>query len=1153
MKKLILLLTIISHFAFGQNNSPQYNSTTKTTTQSTGVTPKAKVWSATDTASGKSPVFLFETNRIKYKNATVSTDTSKFKYLQARSGDSTSWVLYKDFGFAGGSSTIDSNKVFQVQQGRGSTPAFAYFNGIAWVMNDTSYIPRTGANNITGNLLYYPSATTRFVGIGDGIISQNAHISFQDNGTSKTVTQYTSSSSGFESKVQSVSTSTESLTFNQVYNPNTGQVKGILLDTRLPVKIYGDYAIGDSVYRDNDSLRYIQLKDAQERFAPIGSGLSDTLPDGKIYIGDATNTAFPRDLSKDVTINNLGEVTISDNAVTTAKITDANVTTAKIADLTSLGFLAQSTSPTPYVFGTKGTKIYADSAGKMASVRTNGKSTISLNEDDLTNIVGTIVNDKFNRPNSSTMGYTLVGSHLTQALSSDTGRLYNATGDVTWTQYLDVGINSWDDKCDFSLDFTIPTKSAGNAFGIGILQVNNNTSVNTYGGFGLAMDASGTGTDGTFTYQTFVGTTGVATVVTTNATKLTYSVNQPLRLTIHRSHITLQFTLQNLATGQNLLITTSNVGSSSDRPIIVNFGGSLYMSNIKFTSYDKKNPQLLLCGDSNFENSALATVSNPRTLTSLLNNTVNAGCQSYAAFGCGINTLYNNLKGVYLRKPRYAIIHMGINNAPSMSVVTYKTYMDGILSKLDSNGIIPVICTPVPGLAGCSKNVRIAQYDSLVNTYTNRIVIDLASAMSTAGALQTQYWYGAVGDSVHWSLAGHQKAYSTIMSNPKLNINAEFYPFYTGFSSTSSNINEYPSFSANNSNSVQGDLVTTFNYAALGVSAGNATLSGGIVASYNNNSYSNAITVGSSSDHPTVLLTNNLPRATISKEGNTVLNQSSQSATNTQLTITQAVHTGGSPSVISAVAANHTTLTASTEAIPFKFFGGSPQYATGTKSFQRSFSIFPQTLNFVGASSVTSTYNAYIGGANVAGTNASIGVSGSLLINSNNVGSGVSSSYGLNCIAPTGAASNYSAIFQGGNVGIGLTAPVALLHLGASTTSVASLRIESGTKPTSPASGDIWLNSSTNSLETNINGINLTMGASVGQTTLVAGTKAVTITGITSASKVVVTRNAQGGTVTTTVIYEATCSANTLTINARVAAGTTNTSDTSIISYIVYP
>ena len=74
-----------------------------------------------------------------------------------------------------------------------------------------------------------------------------------------------------------------------------------------------------------------------------------------------------------------------------------------------------------------------------------------------------------------------------------------------------------------------------------------------------------------------------------------------------------------------------------------------------------------------------------------------------------------------------------------------------------------------------------------------------------------------------------------------------------------------------------------------------------------------------------------------------------------------------------------------------------------------------------------------------------------------------------------------------------------------------------------------------------------------GQTTLVSGTKAITISGLTTSSRAFVQIVSQGGTVSTTVDYEAVCTSNTLTINAVTNAGTNvlNTLDGSTINYFV--
>lgn len=73
---------------------------------------------------------------------------------------------------------------------------------------------------------------------------------------------------------------------------------------------------------------------------------------------------------------------------------------------------------------------------------------------------------------------------------------------------------------------------------------------------------------------------------------------------------------------------------------------------------------------------------------------------------------------------------------------------------------------------------------------------------------------------------------------------------------------------------------------------------------------------------------------------------------------------------------------------------------------------------------------------------------------------------------------------------------------------------------------------------------------SAGQTTLVSGTKAITITGITTSTRAFVTLVTASGTSLTTT-YQAVCTANTLTIQANIAAGTINSSDGSTLNYWV--
>lgn len=73
----------------------------------------------------------------------------------------------------------------------------------------------------------------------------------------------------------------------------------------------------------------------------------------------------------------------------------------------------------------------------------------------------------------------------------------------------------------------------------------------------------------------------------------------------------------------------------------------------------------------------------------------------------------------------------------------------------------------------------------------------------------------------------------------------------------------------------------------------------------------------------------------------------------------------------------------------------------------------------------------------------------------------------------------------------------------------------------------------------------------VGQTTLVAGTKAITITGLTASSRAIVSLVSQGGTSTTTYEYVGVCTSNTLTISAITTAGAVVTTDTGLVNYFV--
>ena len=152
--------------------------------------------------------------------------------------------------------------------------------------------------------------------------------------------------------------------------------------------------------------------------------------------------------------------------------------------------------------------------------------------------------------------------------------------------------------------------------------------------------------------------------------------------------------------------------------------------------------------------------------------------------------------------------------------------------------------------------------------------------------------------------------------------------------------------------------------------------------------------------------------------------------------------------------ASDINLTASTDA-PSTYFnlGQIRQHATGTMSLQRDFRITPSTHSFVGASTLSNMHGFTVDGAPIAGTNATVTNASAIYSPGNAVGSGVTNSYGLYINANTGATNNYSAIFNGGNVGIGTGFPSEKLQV---------------------ASGEIMVSSNTSTSSAVHNGIKFT-------------------------------------------------------------------------------
>ena len=140
------------------------------------------------------------------------------------------------------------------------------------------------------------------------------------------------------------------------------------------------------------------------------------------------------------------------------------------------------------------------------------------------------------------------------------------------------------------------------------------------------------------------------------------------------------------------------------------------------------------------------------------------------------------------------------------------------------------------------------------------------------------------------------------------------------------------------------------------------------------------------------------------------------------LVISQTAATAGALSGLVYTGAVNTNQTLSTEIPAVTFTTAGRQWAAGALATQREVLITQPTYSFVGASTITNAATVGIAGAPIQSTNATLTNTHGLLVQAGAV-STATNSYGLTVNAQTGATNNYSAVFLGGNVGIGTAAP----------------------------------------------------------------------------------------------------------------------------------
>lgn len=135
------------------------------------------------------------------------------------------------------------------------------------------FIPLAGTDSLTGDIFRSGNGESYF-GVRNGSNSSwvDAYVDGSVRILESLVTTGGNSYSG-----TFLRSGTDIAQWDAVTNGTFGD-KRFWFSLNQPYTFEGSLIKGDSVYRTNDSLRYIQLKDAQERFAPIGGGGGSFLP-----------------------------------------------------------------------------------------------------------------------------------------------------------------------------------------------------------------------------------------------------------------------------------------------------------------------------------------------------------------------------------------------------------------------------------------------------------------------------------------------------------------------------------------------------------------------------------------------------------------------------------------------------------------------------------------------------------------------------------------------------------------------------------------------------------------------------------------------------------------------------------------------------------
>lgn len=809
----------------------------------------------------------------------------------------------------------------------------------------------------------------------------------------------------------------------------------------------------------------------------------------------------------------------------------------------------------PAYIGTPVNYAQAGTASYIKSIVYNSLRNATI---DTTTTGITVFSDNFSR-GSIGAAYTVASPAMTVAISaaglSLKGTPANYVNYVTRTDTLGYTVSeNFTIHAKFYNDSTIGTTSSGMAIGIH----SQNAFTYTHNVLAGVIQASGSAdkgkafiTGGDSYGSTTIASTGLGTI----------STNDTLDITLTRTGLTYSVTVRDLNTGGSSTVSVSctipgspfpvnNVGT----PVINFFGGSVKVTQLDYKLNDTYNPDYMFIGNSIVVGQGSAT----STLTARTSNLTFAQSQDAITWAGGADytaAIKNTLSQIWLLRPRNVIMSALAGNDIlfGVSTGTWQANLQTIRDTLVNRGINVIWATDPP---------RSDVNTSVIKTYIagnsdfnndNKIYSTYDSLVNSGTALQTIY----NSDGVHPNETGNIKMANLIASNvtqtyvrrlkiPGLSgwggaagggittlntLTAATQTFATGTSGSDFNISSATSthtFNIPDAGASARGLVTT----GTQTFAGSKTFSsaptfstmtansipyfgtGGLVSQSNANFNVNATSwsVG-------------LGQTASSTE--TSLGITGTSSLNASLVLTRNNHTSRQAYL------GFLTTGSLTATDPSWSFG---LIADGTGNFN---------IQSYDGTTLTNRMKFFTTGGSQMAYNAGSGITGIAFLNLLNTNSsGYKAQYGM-------GGSSLSQQWAFGTDSAGNKTNEWYVYMGRLSRKVFNID--------SLGHWAISMTPATNA-ETSPQLLirNATSGEveqrkmSIGQTTLVSGTKAVTLTGVGTGSIAFVTLVAQGGTSTGVYQYKAVCTSNTLTITAIDVSGATVATDTSILNYQVY-